>query len=215
MPLPLLPLFILCAAAAWALARGWPSRRRRPSYLPVARLLTLGIVSDLAREGLQRIWLRPARAMLGDAPYPWPERLAIFGERALMVAWPFAILAAAVATFLHRRAWTLVVLWALIAIADCAAYPWLRLERHRIADAILWTATLVAYVAICWRSWQLRHDVGPPHLALHLMISAELGVTAFVRWWPETTANWGLARLAYAIIYSILLCYQFWRIRYP
>ncbi len=204
---PLTPILIACAAVAWAITRGWRRRARWPFYRPVALLLSWACVTALARAALQHWVLNPTREAIGkDQPYEGTARLAYFGELALRHSWPFAILAAAVAVFLRRRAWWALPAWGLSAAGLCAAYPDLGREPQAWVEAGVAAACLIA------SAWAFRHgkhvDPVPSHEAMVLIMAAQLAVVVGVQSSGEPHVFWDIARILHGAMYSWLLLYQ-------
>lgn len=207
-PLSLLtPLLVACAALAWAITLGWRRRPCWPFYMPVALLLTWACVTALARAALQHWILNPTRAAIGDdPPYEGTARLAYFGELAIRTTWPFAILAAAFAVFLRRRAWWTLPAWALTVGGLCAAYP----DLGRTPQA--WVEAGVAAVCLVVSGWAFKRgkdiDPVPSHEAMVLIMAAQLGVIVAVHSSGEPHLFWDIARLVQGGMYAWLLWYQ-------
>ncbi|XXX79186.1 hypothetical protein WMF30_10470 [Sorangium sp. So ce134] len=204
---PLTAILIACAVVAWAITRGWRRRARWPFYRAVALLLTWACVTALARGVLQHWVLNPARAAIGPgAPYEGTARLAYFGELALRTTWPFAILAAAFAVFLRRRAWWALPAWWLAAGWLCAAYP----DLGRKPQA--WAEAGIAAICLVASGWAFRRgkdvDPVPSHEAMVLIMAAQLAVIVGIQSSGEPHLFWSIARLVHGGMYAWLLWYQ-------
>jgi len=92
---------VVLSGVATALA--WHLARERPDHRPVAALLTLGFISDLARQALRIAVFLPARERFAGAPYTGWTRVAADADNALALAYPAAIVAGALWVFLRRR----------------------------------------------------------------------------------------------------------------
>ncbi len=197
--------------SAWVLALAPVRRRPMPLFRPVASLLTWIFAAGLARAALQNWVTRPARAILGDAPYQWPVVVAYHLDEALHLAGPAAIVLAAVAVFARRRPWLPVVLsWAALAFAFAIAYPELRGDSRDIAHAVVSTASALVVGSAAWTSLRRRVRWEVAHLAIIVLASTELAVTVVVGWWPDPREHWEIARRVQSTSFALLLCGQLW-----
>ena len=182
---PLSPLTLIlaaCVVLAWAIAQGWRARVRWPFYRPVALLLSWTLATWLARGAIQHWLLQPARGAIGDElPYAGAARLAYFGELALRVSWPFAVVAAALAVFLRRRAWWVLPAWVVVAGALCWAYPELRRRPQALVEAGITTACWLAGAWAMWRSY-FRECIDPvaSHGGMTWVLAVQLSVAVVV-----------------------------------
>lgn len=204
---PLTAVLVACAAVAWSITRGWRRRAHWPFYRPVALLLSWACVTALARAALQHWVLNQEREAIGqEAPYEGTARLAYFGELTLRTSWPFAILAAAFAVFLRRRAWWTLPAWLVTAAGLCAAYP----ELGRKPQA--WAEAGIAAVCLAASAWAFRRgkdiDPVPSHEAMVLIMAAQLAVIAGIQSSGEPHLFWSIARIVHGGIYAWLLWYQ-------
>lgn len=201
----LLALLIACAASALAIARGW-RLHMQPYYRPVALLLTWAVIADVARLAI-------VPALRSPVPYGWPERAAFFADTALVLAWPFALLAATQAVFVRRSPWAAAVAWAACTAALCAAYPTLRQRPLLLTEA--------AIASACWlaSAWAVRSAVKArvvwiaSHMALVPILGAQLGVIVSVMWSEDQERDWTAARVVYGAGFVLLLAYQMRQIR--
>lgn len=208
----LLMTVVLGAMSAWVLARGW-HRGSIPLYRPIAWLLTWVFVADVSRASLYRWVLRPARALAGPAAYPWPASGAFHLEQALVLAWPVALVVAAVSIFLRRRALLPAIsAWGALSLGFAAVYPWLRLARRETAHALVDSVALVLVAACAARSWAVawkrREPWGPAAWAISWIAVNELAVLLVVLWWAAPGDQWEIARRIQQVGYGLLVVYQ-------
>lgn len=212
---PLSPLFAIvaaCTVVAWAIARGWWSPRW-PFYRPLAILLSLWCAASIARAAIQHFILHPARLVLGDAPYPWPVRALWIVDLWLVLAWPFAILAACLAVYSRRPWWPAAAAWLACWATLAALYPELRGRPLLLTEAAIATACWVACARAAWRSFKAGDVWIASHMSMVPVLGAQLAVLLSVGWWPDPTENWWVARLVHGAGYVVLLWYQLQQIR--
>lgn len=200
------------AALAWAIARGTWSPRW-PFYRSTAALLTWLFAADSARWCLQYYILRPARAALGDEPYPWPERLAWFADLALQLSWSFAILAACLVVYLRRRPWPALAGWLGAVAILSALYPGLRGLPLLHVEAGIATACWLACAWAGWRSVRAGDVWLASHMALVPILGAQAAVLVAVAWGADPVGDHPIARLLQGVGYVLLLAYQVKQIR--
>ncbi|WP_438029038.1 hypothetical protein [Sorangium sp. So ce233] len=214
---PLSPLTIIlaaCVGLAWALTRGGRGRPRWPFYRPVALLLTWTLATWLARGALQAWILQPTRAALGpELPYDGPARIAYFGELALRISWHFALLAAAVAVFLRRRAWWAAAAWVAVSAVLCWAYPGIRGENQARVEAIIGTIALLGSGWAMWRGYRAAVLPVPSHGAMGWILATHLAIVVAVEWGQNPRADWSAARLVTGVGFLGLLQYQVRKLR--
>jgi hypothetical protein len=204
---PLTAIVAVCALLAWAIVRGWWSPRW-PFYRPVAWLLTWWLAFSTARATLQHFILRPARAALGEAPYPWPVRGAFLADLALLLSWPAALLGAYLAVFLRHRPWLAAVVWLLSWSAIAALYPALRGRPLLLVEAAIATACWLVCAWSAWRSFAAGDVWIASHMALVPILGAQLGVIVSVAWGADPVADWPIARLVQGVGYVLLIAYE-------
>jgi hypothetical protein len=195
---------VLLAGVATALA--WLVARERPDYHSVAALLTVGFISDLARQALRIAVFLPARERFAGAPYTGWTRIAADADNALVLAYPAAIVAVALWVFLRRRPWLVAVGWAVSVAALAVAYPATRgavLSRCYLgAELVAIAVTVGAAVTWFWRR-------EPPTLthAVTLLIGASEAAT-LLPFRKGLFTSWTLAQAAYVTMYVILIVLQ-------
>lgn len=186
-----------------AVALAWLVARVRPDHRPVAALLTVGFLSDLARQALRVAVFVPARAVFAGAPYTGWTRVAADVDNALFLAYPAAIVACMVVVLLRRRAWPVAVVWALAVAAMAVAYPMTRgaiLSRCYLAAELAAVAVTIGSAV----TWFWRREVPTLTHGVALLI----GVTEIAMLLPFRKGiftSWPLAQAAYMTLYVILI----------
>jgi len=200
----------LYALSALATALAWMLARRRAEHRPVAVLLTVGLGADVAQRTLRTFYLGAVTQRLGaDIPWTGLARLAATFFHALFLAWPAALLGAALVVFLRRGAWP-------AGAAYAAGIAWI-VVVHPIAGngslaQALTAAQLAAVLASlgCGLTWYLRPTTEPTstaQAALALIIGVELTTLAFA-WRTGIFANWHLSQAIYVVMYAVLTILQ-------
>jgi hypothetical protein len=194
---------VLILLASIVVALSWVVARRRPDHRPVAAVLTVGLVSDLARQALRVAVFLPARERLNGAPFTGWTRVAADVDNAFFLAYPAAIVALMVVVFLRRRAWPVAVVWALAVAALAVAYPATRgatLSRCYLGAELAAVAMTVG-AAITW-FWRRE----PPTLTIGiaLLVGASEAAT-LLPFHKGIFDSWTLARVSYVTLYVILI----------
>lgn len=203
----LAPLLYALSAVATVLA--WVVARRHPAHLPVALLLTVGLVADIVRRAITRSVLLPEIARIGDAPFTgWP-RVAAHVDDALFIAWPAALAGAALVAFLGRRAWPVAVAYLVTLTGVVVAYPATRgAVLARVYSAAQLAAVMVALgCAITWYRKPTAEKTTTAQAALALVVSVEFGTLA-LSWRSGVFDNWYLSQIAYLILFVVLILMQ-------
>src|SRR5580692_3031660 len=99
MRLAIYVLEVIAIGLAWALVR------QRREHLPVAVLLSVGLASDLAVLGIRGPILAAVAAHGVDVPWTGTARVAGHFSDAATLAWPAALVGAALVAFLRRKVW--------------------------------------------------------------------------------------------------------------
>jgi len=193
---------IAATGLAWAVA--W----RRPGHRPVALLLTAGLAFDVARRALYLHAVAPGHEAAGAGPLEGWYRVAGHVHAALFIAWPAALAGAALRIFTARPAWPAACAWGVVSTALAAAYPITRgavLARVFLAAEL--SALLVAIGAIA--AWMPRRRApAPEHVALALVLVAEVAAIVVGPWKLNVFGTWPLAQVAYATIFGVLVVLQ-------
>lgn len=194
-------LVVVLSGVATVLA--WHRARDRPEHRPVAALLTIGLVSDLARQALRTAVFFPARERFAGAPYTGWTRVAADADNALVLAYPAAIVAVAMWVFLRRRPWPVAAFWALAVAALAVAYPATRgavLSRCYLGAELVAIAVTVGAAAM----WRWRRE--PPTLthAVALLLGASEAAT-LVTFRKGVFTSWPLAQAGYVTLYLIVI----------
>lgn len=194
-------LGILLASVVVVLA--WVVSRRRPEHRPVAGVLTIGLVSDLARQALRVAVFVPARARFAGAPFTGWTRVAADVDNALFLAYPAAIVALMVVVLLRRRPWPVAVVWALAVAALAVSYPASRgavLSRCYLAAELAAVAVTVGSAV----TWFWRRESPTLTIGIALLIGATEAAT-LLPFSKGIFAAWTLARASYVTLYVILI----------
>lgn len=209
-------LFTICAAAlAWGIAR------RRPEHRPVALLLTIDVVINVARRALAAYVLVPAAAQLGGAPLDGWARVAGHLDDALFLGWPAAIAATALVTFTpalfdedasrarRRRVMIAVaIVWAVAVAALVTSYPITRgavLARCYLAGELAAIVVGLGSVAT-WIPARQSPDVR--HVAIALVVGDALVSVLAGPWRFNVFGSWVLAQLIHALFAAVLTVLQ-------
>jgi len=194
---------VLILLASIVVALAWVVVRRRPDHRPVAAVLTVGLVSDVARQALRVAVFLPARERLHGAPFTGWVRVAADVDNALFLAYPAAIVALMVVVFLRRRAWPVAVLWALAVAALAIAYPASRgavLSRCYLAAELAAVAMTVGAAV----TWFWRREAPTLTHGIALLIGASEAAT-LLPFYKGLFNSWTLARASYVTLYAILI----------
>lgn len=200
----------LYALSALATALAWILARRRAEHHPVAVLLTVGLGADGARQVLRTLYLNAAMQRLGaDVPWTGPARLAATLSHALFLAWPAALVGAALVVFLRRRAWPagaahLATVAAIVVVHPIAGNG----SLARALTAVQLAAVLSSLG--CALTWYLRPTKEPTstaQAALSLIVGVELTTLGFA-WRTGIFAGWHLSQAIYVVMYAVLIILQ-------
>lgn len=201
---------VLYALSALATVLAWMLARHRAEHRPVAVLLTLGLGADVAQRALRTLYLSAVTQRLGaDVPWTGPARLAATLFHALFLAWPAALVGAALVVFLHRSAWPAVAAYAASIAAIVVIHP---IAGNGSLTRALTAAQLAAVLVSlgCALTWYLRPTTEPTstaQAALSLIVGVELTSLAFA-WRTGVFANWHLSQAIYVVMYAVLIILQ-------
>lgn len=189
--------------AAIVVLLAWSVARRRPEHRLVAGALTLGLAADLARQAIVLGVLRPARAASDGAPLSGIAGVACDVDNALFLAYPAALAALSVWTFLHRRPWPVLVAYALTVAGLAAAYPASRGEAlartYMGAELAAVAVTAGAFVMWFWR----REPPTLTHGVTLLLGACE--IATLIPYRRHLFSSWTIAQAAYMTLYVILI----------
>lgn len=181
--------------------------RRRREYVPVSCFLVWTTLADLARAWLHTHWL-------DQAPRPYVGLFRVLGEigGALWLSWAAGLAGVSTVVFIKRRPYIVLVSYIALVVTLAILYPAVRDERLR---KVYLGAELVALtVALGGVGEWIRRRTDLPeveHAALFLVIAIDL-VTLAGPYYGKFYSDWGLAQIAYAILYTILIIVQGGRI---
>jgi hypothetical protein len=211
---------LVLATEGPAAVLGWGLAARSPAHRPIAWLLSVGFGSDVARRLLRVAVLAPARVALGTAPYGGAARVAFHAESALFLAWPAAIAATALVVLLRpaegdatearqpRDVLGVALVWALVMGALAASYPLVRgslLARCYLGAEL---AALVVGVGALATWIGRRRTPEVRHVALALVLAAELVSVLVGPWRVGLFASWTLAQAVYVALFGVLILLQ-------
>jgi hypothetical protein len=192
-----------------AIGVAWPLMQRRREHRPVVVLLAVGLLSDVGVRAIRELYLAEVIRRLGvDAPWPWPERAMGHLTDAFTLAWPATLAGAAIAAFLRRHPWP--------AIAGYVAFIAGFVIVHPIAgDGSLRRALMGAQVVAvavslgCALTWYQRSRKRATSAQACMLVFAfgELGAL-FGSWRHDIFADWHLARLAYVVMFVVVIAIQ-------
>ena len=189
--------------ASVVVALAWAVARRRPEHRYVAGALSVGLAADLARQALI-VWVfRPARAASGGAPFTGLARIAADADNALFLAYPCALAALSVWTFLRRRPWPVLVVYALAVAGLAAAYP----ASRGGALARVYMAVELASVAVtagAFVMWFWRRETPTLTHGVTLLLGA-VEVATLVPYKLSFFSSWSVARASYMTLYVVLI----------
>jgi len=200
----------LYALSAVATSLAWVLAQRKPEHRPIAALLAVGLGTDLARRVLRATYLGAEINRLGhDTPWTgWP-RVAATASHALFLAWPAALVGAALVVFLARRAWPSMAAWAVAVSAIVITHPIAGNGSLGRMLTGMHLASLAAAVG-CGLTWYLgpsRKQTTTAQAALSLIVGVELTTLAFA-WRAGIFAHWNLTQAVYVVLYAVLAIMQ-------
>jgi hypothetical protein len=161
---------------------------------------------DIARRALRTLYLGAAIQRLGtDVPWIGPARFAAILSQSLFLAWPAALVGAALVVFLHRSAWPAVAAYGASIAAIVVLHP---IAGNGSLAQALTAAQLAAVLASlgCGLTWYWRPTKAPTstaQAALALIVGVELTTLAFA-WRAGIFANWHLSQAIYVVMYGQL-----------
>lgn len=204
-------LYALLITTAAALA--WTIARRRPEHRPIALALSVGLVADAGQALLIHSFppnLDPS------APLRTGGRLiAAYLGRALYLAWPYALAAAATTVLGHRRAWPLALLYAAGVAVVVLGYSWIRFDVLRktylaleLVALAFGVASLARWYAAGWR----RGRAGKPEPAdftgrtAAMLVAGQFVIVVTGPYRFELFGeSWAIAQIGYAILLSAVV----------
>ena len=185
------------AAAILAVGFGWEVVRRRADHWPAAALFTYGLGSDAARRLLQR-----AAGYYGTGALEGWARVGFKVDQALFLGWYAGVAAVAVAVFLRRRPWIVLLGWMAVVAALLPHERGLSLaNKYRVVEF----AALALGIASAFAG--VRRAEKPltiTHLALLLVLLAELAVF----WAPSAFLHWATAQVIYTAAFASVALLQ-------
>lgn len=192
-------LFVLATISAWSVAR------KRCEYLPIAALLTLGLLGDLCGELIRDLYLDAQPRPYLDQP-AW----ALFHvEQALFLAWPAGVVAVALHVLAKAPAVHALYAWSLAVCVHMANYPEWRDEALGLALRVECGIAVAAlgWCVIAWSANDRTLSREPEHAAALALTIAETTVLLFVHT-TRQFENWWYAQLAYAIVFAWMIAGQ-------
>ncbi len=206
-------LFILSAAAT---VLAWRIGTTRPQHRPIAWALSVHFGASVVRALiLSRFPANPDPS----APQRTGAALAaLYVSRALFIAWPYALAAAAVHVLARRRAWPVALVYIAAVGLLVLGYGWLRFDALRKAYLALELVALaigLASVAKWYAAGWRRERAGKPEpvdFSGRIAAGLVLGHFATVVTGPYRFGlfgeAWAIAQLAYVVVLAVLILLQ-------
>lgn len=184
----------------------WPVAKRRPDHIPIATLLTFGLLADLARRLLREFILVPAYApSLGTPTTGW-LRIARIVEQALFLGWPAGLAAATLWIHLRRPPW-LVAVGYVVGVLGIAVFGYPAIHGDLLHKAYLGFQLACLAVAVGaifhWAVFK-KDQARTAHWIVGLMVGTEIVGLVAGAWRFGIFTNWTLAQLSYCILYAML-----------
>lgn len=199
-------LYVLSALAT---ALAWVLARRRAEHRPVAVLLSVGLASDVAVKLIRRFYLDTQIAQLGvDARWTGaPRRVAVL-VHALFLAWPAALVGAALVVFLRRSAWPAGAGYAAAVAAVVVTHPIAGDgSLGRMLTAVQLAAVLTSFG--CAVTWALRSRERSTSAQACMLVIAFVELAAMAgSWRVGVFTGWQLSRIAYVTMYVVAIVIQ-------
>lgn len=191
------------ALATVVVALAWAVAQKRPEHRYAAGALSVGLVADVVRKAILVWVLVPAQETAGTAPLTGLARVACDLDNALFLAYPAALVALSLWTFLRLRPWAVAAVYVLIVAGLAIAYP---LSRGEVLARVYVAANLaaVAVTVGVFIMWLWRRE--PPTLTHG--VTALLGGTELATLIPyrfSIFTSWTIARASYMTLYAILI----------
>lgn len=191
----------LTLAAAIVLAR------RRSQYAPIAWFLGAVTVADLIRTSIRLLVLGAGPA--GGAPYAGLERVAFhLGEQAPFIALSFAVAALAIHVLAKRRAWPVVLAYAVVLAVLVLGYPTIRRELLQSVYLGVTLAALAVSLGAAAVWWRAGTPTTPPETATLLMVTAQGATIAAPYALGLIDVTWPAGQGIYFGIYAILFTFE-------
>jgi hypothetical protein len=198
--------FYAVVLAATALA--WTLARRRPEHRPVAVLLSVAIVADVAVHLYDVAVIAPLRAELGLGPWTGWARAASVLYNAAQLAYPAILVATVLHVFKAARPWLAAIGWTFAVAYFVVAHPvggdGSQARALTIADAA--AATVALAVVVRWYA-RARQPATSAQYAMALIASAELA-SLIGAWRVGPFAAWPVSQVLYVALYAALALVQ-------
>jgi hypothetical protein len=202
----------LYALSAVATVLAWALARRRQEHRPVAVLLTVGLAADIATRALRAFYFARVIGELGtDARWTGVPRIMGHVADAVLLSWPATLAGAALVAFAGRRWWYATIGYAVALCVLIVVHPFA--GDGSLASAIRTVHIIALAVAIgSAATWYLRTEpqgerVNSAQACLMLILCIELPSLAGA-WRLGIFGNWNLSRIAYVVLYSLLIIIQ-------
>lgn len=206
-------IWLLVVAAEVALLRSVHLRARvAPAFRPLFPVITFALVNDLATRALEEVLLRAPEA--AKHPFKGIYRALYHVHDAVQLAWPFAVAALALWTFLPtRRKLTMDVLlgaWAGLAVGMVTVYPMTGATIARMGIGVELAAVAITAACAFW-TWS-RTCWGGIHTATMLLAGGEMVIAIVGPYATDPFNSWEVARVIYFIEFAGL---AYWLGRAP
>lgn len=192
-----------------AIGLAWPLTQRRREHRPVLVLLAVAFVSDMGVRAIRELYLVEANRRLGmDAPWPWPERAVGHLSDAFTLAWPAALVGAALAAFLRRRVWPAIAAYAATVAGFVIVHPIAgdgSLARA-LTGAQVVSVGLLLGCALTWYA-RSRERATSAQACMFVFAFGELG-SLFGSWRGDVLTDFRLSKLAYVVMFIVVIAIQ-------
>jgi hypothetical protein len=196
---------LLAGAIATALA--WFVFSRRRDHLPVAVLLSVGLLSELGLRALEARVLAPLRGELGDRWHGWARAAGHLSD-AVWLSGFAALAGAALVVFAGRRAWPAVAAWAGFVAAMVVAHP-IASDGTQAKWLGAGQGLAVGAAACLFLVWRHRRSTPatPAQIVLSVVVTNEL-VAALSGWWARPVGAWAITHLLTFVVLGAAILIQ-------
>jgi hypothetical protein len=195
----LLGLVGVSAIMAWALAQ------RRSDHRPIAWLLSVGFFGDAMQWALSVHVIAPLRTALGEGPWTgWADVAGCIVD-AVWLAWPAAVLGAAIKVYTNWSTWLALAGWALALAATRS----IDAEPGGVLTAAQATAAAISVaIATAWlRRCRTAEPISPARAVLTFLIAHEL-VSLLAARWVGPFARWHVLQGSILLVLAVVIALQ-------
>lgn len=197
-------LALVAAVLSWTVARG------RPSYRPVAWLLTGQFLIDMASLALRELVFVPYYPPLGGGPATGWLRVAAHTEQALFIGWRVGIAALAVWIFGRKSPRLVFLVYAAVVLGLILGYPTVRGELLQRAYLAIELAVLCVSIGFFIRWYLGRERWTPETLVTGLIIALESAMITGGPYRFVIFSAWDRAWAILIVLYASLIIVEGW-----